>query len=387
MKLLLAAAIILLLINSLCSLYLLFLGMFGIKVQQPPKSNSYNRFAILVPVHNEVDVITVLIDSLKKLDYQSDLYDCYFGADHCSDDTASKIINSGYICYEKNDGLPGKGRMMSYLTKKVLEENKGRYDAFVYFDADDYVEADFLKVINDSLNAGNEVVQGNSAVLNWNDSVFSAINHINVSTTNRLKENARKNAGLSCFLRGHAMCFKTSILEKFDWPVESIVEDENVFLKLMLQDRTITWEHNAKVKNRIFTSMGSAAKQRIRWSGGRINNIRENGMLMLKNFAKKRNWSSLDALLVLLMPTYSILVAVSIFLWLTSLLFLRSHIFLFWWSSVIAGLWALYFFMGAILEKIPLKVLLYFFVSPVFIFWRTWIYLISLTKMKTQEWR
>lgn len=387
MKLLFIINFILLLLSSLCSVYLWILAFFGVRIRKPPSSVKCNRFAILIPAHNEENNIDTLINSLKALCYPKDLYDCYFGADHCVDRTAEKIRNQGFICYEKNDGFPGKGKMLSWLTKKILEEHKGHYTAVVYFDADDQVHPDFLRVVNDSLNAGNEIIQGNSNILNWKDSVFNIINYINVLVTNRLKENSRRNAGLSCFLRGHAMCFRTSVLNELDWSGDSLVEDEELFLRIILKGKKIVWEGAARVENRIPSTMSEAKNQRLRWSRGKIALLRERSLPMLRSLLKNFNWVSLDACLVLLMPTNSVLVGLSFLTWLLSFLFLKEHSLILCWSSALVFSYFLYFLWAAILEKISVKAFLYFLVSPVFIFWRLWIYLMSLKTIKVKKWR
>lgn len=387
MKLLLFVDTVLLFLNSLCSIYLWALGLFGIRVQQRAPSERYNRFAILVTAHNEEQTIDTLIASLKALDYPKELYDCYFGADHCSDKTAERIKKQDFICYEKTDGYPGKARMLSWLTKKILEDDKKTYHAIVYFDADDRVDPEFLKIINDSLNAGNEIVQGNSNVLNWNDSTFTVINHINVIATNRLKENGRRNAGLSCYLRGHAMCFKTEVLEEFDWADDSLVEDEELFLRLILKGKKIIWEHQARVDNRILSSTAVSKNQRLRWSKGKLKLLKEKTLPMLRNLLKNFNWVSLDALLVLLMPTYSILVGLSILTFILSFLFFKNSHLMLWWSSGLVLSYLSYFSFGCILEQVPFRIFFHFLVSPIFIFWRMWIYLLSLRKVKVERWR
>lgn len=387
MKLLLIIVKVSLLGNSFCILYLWFLAFFGIRIQKPKKSKKQNRFAILVPVHNEEQVIDTLLLSFKQLDYPHNLYDCYFGADNCTDGAVQKILDKGFTCYEKSDGIQGKAKVLSWLTKKVLGEINKDYDAVVYFDADDSIHPNFLKIVNDSLNAGNEIIQGNAIVLNWSETVFSIINHINVSVTNRLKENARRNAGLSCFLRGHAMCFKVNVLEEFDWPTESLVEDEDTFVKLILKGRKVIWEHEAIVENRIFTTASSAEKQRIRWSRGRVGNVKQKSLIVFKNFIRNCNWTSLDALLVFLIPTYSVLIGASIIIWAASLLFLTNCPLVFWWATTLIVGWLSYFILGTILEKVPIRVLFYFLISPIFVFWRIWIYLLSFKKVKMQEWK
>lgn len=373
--------------NTFCCLYLWALAMRGLKVKRPARSVKFNRFAVLVPVHNEEAVIEDLLASLNGLTYPKDMYECQFVADHCSDGTVAKTRSAGFVCHEKNDGLPGKGKALSWLTAKVLGSSEKRYDAVVYFDADDRVDSDFLSVVNDSLNEGSAVIQGNSNILNHGDSVFAAVNHINVLATNRFKENGRKNAGLSCNLRGHAMCFRIDVLDEFDWAHNSLVEDEELLLRLILGGKKVVWEHTAVVDNRMPETMASARKQRMRWSRGKIQLMRDRWPAMVKNIITHPSWQACDGFIMLVMPTCSILVGLAILTWLASIAILSHVPGLFVWSSVLVAAYFIYFLTAALLEKVNPKMILYFLISPFFVFWRMGIYAVSAVKMKSMEWK
>ena len=71
-------------------LVMFIIGMLFHK-QKYPMAEDQGKFVILVPCHNEEAVIAATIENLAKINYNPDLFDVYFLADNCSDQTANEI--------------------------------------------------------------------------------------------------------------------------------------------------------------------------------------------------------------------------------------------------------------------------------------------------------
>ncbi len=380
--------VILLTISSVFAAYLWFLAFFGIRIRKGNYTvQKINRFAILVSARNEEKIISVLLDSLKKLSYPKEYYDCYFAADYCNDKTAEKIKESGFDCYEKEVGPIGKANALSWLIGNVLKDGGDKYDAFVFFDADNKVSPGFLTVMNCSLNEGNEIIQANTDIIDWESSTFTILNYFNYLVINRFRENARSNLGLSCRLRGHGMCFKRKILEDFGWPIASLVEDRDLWLQVILKGMRVIWEHTAKVFSKLPSNISDSRKQRLRWSMAKHANLKRTMRLLSKQLTEKFSWIKLDAFMELITPSNSMLVAILALTWFISLFPIKGHGLLLKVATVEIILYLFYFLLGVILEKAPLKYLFYFFISPFFIFWRAWIFILSMHKGKKLSWK
>lgn len=77
------------LLISLCSL---------IKLKDKPiKIQKDHKFMAIIPAHNEEAVVVNLIESLKKQNYNKELYDIYVIADNCTDNTAKVEKEAGAI--------------------------------------------------------------------------------------------------------------------------------------------------------------------------------------------------------------------------------------------------------------------------------------------------
>ena len=93
-------AIALLALISQSLLYDLFL-VCVVLLTTPKQANipsvgiRYFSFAVIIPAHNEEQVIRFLVESLGKQDYPRDFYNIFVIADNCGDNTASVAASSG----------------------------------------------------------------------------------------------------------------------------------------------------------------------------------------------------------------------------------------------------------------------------------------------------
>ena len=72
------------------TVYYFFISWFGLfgKKKEVKIYDESKTFAMIVCAHNEEAVIAQLVDNLKRLHYNSDLYDIFVVADNCEDNTA-----------------------------------------------------------------------------------------------------------------------------------------------------------------------------------------------------------------------------------------------------------------------------------------------------------
>ncbi|MGF2075527.1 glycosyltransferase, partial [Enterococcus casseliflavus] len=77
------------------------------------------RFMIVIPAHDEVNVIKTTVTRLSALDYPADLFSIQIIADHCSDNTADMARQAGAIVHERNEGpRTGKGAALTWFFQK-----------------------------------------------------------------------------------------------------------------------------------------------------------------------------------------------------------------------------------------------------------------------------
>jgi glycosyltransferase involved in cell wall biosynthesis len=71
---------------------------------------------IVIPAHNESNVIGSTVDCLRRIDYPPHLFSIHIVADHCTDGTAAAARLAGATVHERNEGpRTGKGAALSWL--------------------------------------------------------------------------------------------------------------------------------------------------------------------------------------------------------------------------------------------------------------------------------
>jgi len=357
--------------------YLLLLASRAMTLKYNTATSVEPYFVVLVPVHNESAVIHRLISSINLLDYPADKLDVLFVADHCDDDSAKIIRESGFEVMERNSGERGKPAALADGIKHILPRLSKDYDAVAIFDADNIIDKDFFQHVAYRLVSGSQIVQGNTVIENHTETPFLRVNHLNMVVTNRFKELARFQWGGCCRLRGHGMAFSKSILNTLDWQTNSLVEDQKMLLDLILANIRISWDHGARVSSVFPSTMEASAVQRMRWAGGKSILIKTAVKDLYCKFIKDKDFIAFDMMVDFIMPSYAVLVGMSFLglagsilingLSLVSLGFLAT-------TTIFLG----YYFIGCYREGVPIKDFLWFFAAPFFVLWRVWIYLRSL---------
>ena len=255
------------LIISLCSF---------VKVKDKPLvEEKENKFMMIIPAHNEEKVVGELIESLKNLDYNKDLYDIYVIADNCTDNTAKIAKDAGVIVYERFDEQhKTKGFALQWFLKKKIEED-APYDAFCVFDADNIVDKNFLKAMNKKLNQGEDVVQGYRDIKNPSDSWVTAGYALFYWTMNRFYHLARYNIGLSPLINGTGFMVRFDVVKPDGWQTKTLTEDIEFSLKRIIAGKKLGWATDAIVYDEQPIGFKQSWSQRSRWTVGHIQCLHE----------------------------------------------------------------------------------------------------------------
>ena len=252
---------------SLCSL---------VKIKDRPlKLDKKHRFMAIIPAHNEEAVIANLVESLKKQNYEKELYDIYVIADNCTDNTAKVAKEAGAIVYERFDKTKKtKGYALNWFLQQKIEED-APYDALFVFDADNIVHPDFIKNMNKKLCQGEEVVQGYRDIKNPTDSWITAGYAIFYWTMHRFYHLARYNLGLSPLLNGTGFMVKFDVVKPQGWDTKTLTEDIEFSLQRIIKGKRLGWATDAIVYDEQPVGFKQSWSQRSRWTVGHIQCIKE----------------------------------------------------------------------------------------------------------------
>jgi len=334
------------------------------------------RFGILVPAHNEEDVIEKTVTSFNKADYPVGSFEIHVVADHCSDRTALFAREGGAIVHERNEGpRSGKGAALAWLFERVLESDST--DAIVILDADTQVAPDFLRQMNSRLALGDQVVQGRHVISNPHEGWLPALVWAMFTIDNRFQNMGRANLGWSAKNMGDSICFLSHILRNLGWG-EGLTDDFELRQRLLLEGIRIAYEPEALGYGEAPRSVAEATAQRMRWLRGTRESNRKYRLQLVRRWLKTREWCLLDGVLQTLIPSYSTLTMLCLGASLCHLLMGRfvapgfPPLLLHGWL-VMTGILILYPSWGLWLERAPLKAYLIILLGPLYVVWRTWL--------------
>ncbi len=254
----------------------IFLCSFVKDKEKPKIINKNHKFMAVISARNEESVISALIKSLKEQDYPRELLDIYVIADNCTDNTASVARKAGAIVMERFDNTKrSKGYALEWFFDRILTEKKDEYDAFCVFDADNIVDKNFYKIMNDKLCRGEKIVQGYRDIKNPNDTWVTSNYALYYWVMNRFFNYARYKIGLSPMINGTGFMVSMDIIkENNGWHSETLTEDIEFSIKEISKGHLLGWAHDAIVYDEQPLGFMTSCKQRMRWAVGHIQTVR-----------------------------------------------------------------------------------------------------------------
>ncbi len=228
-----------------------------------------NRFAVLVAAHDEEKLIASTLESLNALDYPKDMLEVHVAADNCTDGTAMVARASGAEVHERHapdDG--GKGPALQWLLSRLLERDAA-FDAVVVVDADTTVRPDVLRIVDERLVRGADVVQMYYAVAQADASAITGFRAAALAARHYLRPLGRNWFGGSSGLYGNGMVFRTDVLSQRAW-TNHLTEDNELQLELLLAGTTVDFAPDAVIEAEMPTTIDASVSQHQRWERGRM---------------------------------------------------------------------------------------------------------------------
>lgn len=295
------------LLDSILIIYILYflifvvLGLFDndffTSNKQDDNYDPVNKFAVVIPAHNEENVLANLLEDVSNLDYPSHLYDIFVVADNCKDSTAelARSYSAVNVFERTNPNKKGKGYALKHGFKKLgILDGSTDYDAVTVFDADNLVQQNFLQVMNDRLLRGERVVQAyvdsKNPVDNWVTATFSMMFWIN----DRYTMLSRYNVGLSGVLMGTGMCISTETLSQTGWETTTLTEDLEYSIQALMEGIKTTFTRDTKIFDEKPVSFWASCRQRLRWARGQLAVIKNYVPRLIYQAVKERNIVKLD---------------------------------------------------------------------------------------------
>lgn len=328
------------LILSGYTVYLLGLTLAAatVKEKRINTESPITRIAILIPAHNEEQVIARTLQSLKKCNYPTHLYDCWVIADNCTDCTAEVAIAEGAKVVERNnEKQKGKGYALEFGFSRLLNHSK-EYEGVIVLDADTVTEPNTLLVADEYLRNGHRVIQLSDMVEPAEGSWSNESIRIGFILYNYVRPLGRKKLGLSAGLRGNGMIFNREIINKYNWNTYSLAEDLEFGLELLLKGEIVVFAPEATVWARMTSNPDYAESQRRRWEIGRYPVVAKYAPALLRAGIIRRKWKFADAFIDLTMPPLvNLMLMLAMVFGISFMLGVFSHSAAAWAPLIISG--------------------------------------------------
>jgi cellulose synthase/poly-beta-1,6-N-acetylglucosamine synthase-like glycosyltransferase len=289
------------------ALYNVAIGLRGLLPDaQPPSARGRRRFAILVPAHNEANVLGPLLHSLEAQQYPRERFEVFVSADHCSDNTAEVARTHGAVVLERhNQARRGKTWNVRWALAHLPVRE---FDAVVIIDADNLAHPDYLAAMNDYLEAhpNTAAVQGYLDVKNPDDTWVTKAIAISYWFSNRFAQGARAQLGLCCMLGGTGMVLRTEAVTQVS-QLASLVDDLELTALLALRGQAVGWCARAIIFDEKPINLTTSLQQRQRWMQGHFWVLAHFGPRALWSFLASGRLLHLDLLLTLAWPVITLL--------------------------------------------------------------------------------
>ena len=255
------ASVIIWLIMGIASLFY--------KKKHKGMATSEDKFiSIIIPACNEEDVIENILSDLVCQSYKN--FEILVIAHNCQDKTAERartIKDERIRVIEFNTRKSGKALALN----KALYESKG--EIIFQFDTDNRIkDVHFLRRAIAYFEEDSELdgIQSRLATSNPRASLLSLLQEIEYEAFSAISWAGREVLKLPCFLAGTGIALRKRALEEVDGWNNSLVEDFELFTRLVIKKKKIRYADNLEVFDEKPTTWTSLFKQRSRWVKGHL---------------------------------------------------------------------------------------------------------------------
>lgn len=270
--------------NVLYYAILSIVGLFAHK-QKYPMVDDKQKFVIFVPCHNEGPVVESTVENYTHIEYDPKLFEIYFIADNCSDNTAdilraavAKLNFKNFHVLERHDPDPNKRGKPHALkwgidTLQAQDHFYNHFDMFMILDADNFVDPGILKHINSqylSYKPNKRPVMLQSYLDSKNSNTMIARGYyITYRFMNAFWQLPKQKLHLVPGIGGTGFAMDIKFLESLGgFNCTSLTEDLEIQVMATIRNKNIVFNKNVRVYDEKPTKLKASMVQRTRWAQG-----------------------------------------------------------------------------------------------------------------------
>lgn len=276
-----------------------FFYIFLAIIRKPRKyqaTDQTKRYGVIIAARNEEKVLPELLKSIAVQTYPSDLVDVFVIADNCDDRTADIAREMGATVYERNcKAQVGKGYALRFLFNRMKADGIFQnYDAYMIFDADNVLSANYIEEMDKAYCAGHRVVTSFRNSKNYGKNWISSGYALWFMRESTHLNNPRSILGTSSFISGTGFLVDREIIGRNNgWKHFLLTEDIEFTADCILHGDHVGYCHEAEFFDEQPESFRQSWWQRKRWAKGLFQVFRYYGTGLLKGVFKL-DWSCFD---------------------------------------------------------------------------------------------
>lgn len=273
----------------------IFIRLFKKMPKYQAKAN--HRYAALIAARNEELVIGDLIESIKAQDYPQDLLDVYVIADNCSDRTAEIAEYHGaHVIQRHNTQKVGKGFALNYAFEAIDKQiGIESYDGYMVFDADNLLDKNFVKEMNNVFDQGYKVVTSYRNSKNYDSNWISSGYALWFLRESKYLNGARMICHTSCAISGTGFVVSSQIIKNDEgWHYHLLTEDIQFTIDKAISREIIGYSEASIVYDEQPVDFMTSWHQRMRWTKGFYQVITKYGRKLISGFINDKSFQCYD---------------------------------------------------------------------------------------------
>lgn len=256
-------------VGSVFIFQFIFMLTFYLKPRKFKKADKYHDFTVIIRAHNEEDVIADSVSSAMKCDYPEEKKHVVVFCHNCTDKTAEIAMANGARAIIVNDKDPNHQKA-SYCMKLGMDElskEADKYEYFLFIDADNQLDKNYLLKCNDAADAGVELGRTYENSKNLTDNLISCMTGLWYCRDDFFACRARSALHLGVVMNG--CCSMVLAKYALSWDAMSASDDIEFTLNRLLKDgKKVEYIEDAMVFEDQPTSISDMYKRNSRMGNG-----------------------------------------------------------------------------------------------------------------------
>lgn len=295
---------------AMSSIYIFVFAVAGhfYKKRENDKTNFENKIAVLIPAYKEDVVILEVAKSALKQNYNASRYDVVVIADSLKEETLEQLKKLPIIVVEVSFKNSTKAKALNMAMSKL----RNNYDHAVVLDADNIMEANFLKKMNTAFKSGFQIVQGHRKAKNINTS-YAILDAASEEINNHIFRKGHNVLGFSSGLIGSGMGFEYPLFKSIMKSVNAIGGfDKELEFKFASEHIQIEYLHDAIVLDEKIEKLSDFSNQRRRWLSTQFVFLRKNFLKGWTELLLKGNVNFFDKVVQMIIPPRVLLLGATV---------------------------------------------------------------------------